>query len=63
MVLDAVRAQDVKVVPCTESMLFSPLAQALAHPEPDWEAPRPSGWEYRGGSWGSQRTILFSGLK
>ena len=43
-------------------MLHGPLAEALQVVEPDWNQPAPEGW-LSGSSWGTQRTILFSGLK
>jgi hypothetical protein len=43
-------------------MLQGTVAGALATPEIDWTQPRPDGW-LMGGGWGSQRTVLFSGLR
>lgn len=60
--LDAMGAHTVKVLPCTEAMLHGSLGEALAVPEVDWEQPRPPDW-LLGGGWGSQRSMLFSGLR
>ena len=60
-ILDSVGAPHVKVTPATEEMLQGPVAAAVRAPEPDWGAPRPADW-IRGGAWGSQRAVLFSGL-
>ena len=61
-ILDAAKAPEVKVIPCNEAMLYEAMSMAISLPEPDWEQPRPEDWT-RGGAWGSQRTILFSGMK
>ena len=61
-ILDYAGGHDVKVVPCKEDMLFERMGVVIRLPEPDWASARPEGWT-RGGSWGSQRTILFSGMK
>ncbi len=61
-IMDAAGALDVKVLPCTSTMLHAPLAAALQMPEPEWEKPRPGDWT-QGGGWGSQRVGLFSGLR
>jgi len=61
-VLDAAGGKAVKVIPCNDAMLYEPMSTVVGLPEPDWEQPRPEGWT-RGGAWGSQRTILFSGMK
>ena len=61
-ILDAAGGREVKVIPCDDAMLYEPLSRAVSLPEPNWEQPRPEGWT-RGGAWGSQRTILFSGMK
>lgn len=61
-ILDAAGGREVKVIPCDDAMLYEPMSRAVSLPEPDWEQPRPEGWT-RGGAWGSQRTILFSGMK
>ena len=50
------------MIPCNDDMLYEPMSRAISLPEPNWEQPRPEGWT-RGGDWGSQRTILFSGMK
>jgi hypothetical protein len=52
----------VKVIPVKDELLYEKMSTAIRLPEPDWEAARPEGWT-RGGAWGSQRTILFSGMK
>lgn len=59
--LDAVGADSVKVLPATNEMLNGPVEAAIHEQEVDWGAPRPADW-IRGGAWGSQRVILFSGL-
>ncbi len=61
-ILDAAGGREVKVIPCDDAMLYEPLSRAVSLPEPNWEQPRPEGWT-RGGAWGSQRTVLFSGMK
>lgn len=59
--LDAAGARDVKVLPATAEMLHGTVGAAVAEPEVDWAAARAPDW-IRGGAWGSQRCILFSGL-
>ena len=61
-ILDAAGGREVKVIPCDDGMLYEPMSRAVSLAEPDWEQPRAEGWT-RGGAWGSQRTILFSGMK
>ena len=61
-ILDYAGGHDVKVIPCKEDMLFERMDVIIRLPEPDWASARPEGWT-RGGAWGSQRTILFSGMK
>lgn len=51
----------MQVVPVTERMLFESVDETIWAPEVDWSAPRPEAW-IRGGGWGSQRVVLFSGL-
>ncbi|GIL58408.1 hypothetical protein Vafri_13539, partial [Volvox africanus] len=59
--LDSAGGHVVKVLPVTESMLYGTVDEAVHLAEQDWAAPRvPDG--PRGGGWGSQRTVLFSGL-
>ncbi|GLI61119.1 hypothetical protein VaNZ11_003392, partial [Volvox africanus] len=59
--LDTAGGHVVKVLPVTESMLYGTVDEAVHLAEQDWAAPRaPDG--PRGGSWGSQRTVLFAGL-
>lgn len=58
--LDSLGAQQVKVLPASDDMLTDSVELALLTPEVDWSAPRPQEW-IRGGTWGSQRTVLFSG--
>jgi hypothetical protein len=42
-------------------MLYSTVEEAWSTPEPDWAAPKlGKAWS---GSWGSQRTVIFSGLE
>ena len=60
--LDYAGGHDVRVIPCKEDMLYERMGVIIGLPEPDWASARPEGWT-RGGSWGSQRTILFSGMK
>ena len=59
--LDQVGAAHVKVVPCSQRLLYATQAEALAEPEPNWEGARQEEW-MRGGAWGSKRVALFSGL-
>jgi hypothetical protein len=58
--LDSLGAHPVKVLAASDEMLYGSLDAALQEQEIDWSAPRPPEW-IRGGTWGSQRTILFSG--
>jgi hypothetical protein len=58
--LDSLGAQQVKVLPASDDMLNNSLEAALEAQEVDWSAPRPPEW-IMGGTWGSQRTVLFSG--
>jgi hypothetical protein len=60
--LDSLGAHDVKVLPARNEMLSGSVALALQQQEIDWSAPRPPAW-IAGGTWGSQRTILFSGAR
>lgn len=60
--LDMVNGHSIKVVPVVGPMLWGTVAEALAVAEPDWEQPKPEEVP-RSGDWGSQRTILFSGLR
>ncbi len=62
VILDTYGGQAVKVIPCAPAMLHARVSDALTAPEPDWDKPAPQAW-LTGSSWGSQRTILFSGLK
>lgn len=59
--LDSLGAQQVKVLPASNDMLNNSVEMALQEPEIDWAAPRPPEW-ILGGTWGSQRTVLFSGM-
>jgi hypothetical protein len=61
VLLDTLGAHRVKVLPATQPMLEGSVEAAVHADEVDWGAPRPEGW-IMGGAWGSQRTILFSGL-
>ena len=61
-VLDAAGAADVKVLPAKDDMLYERVGLIIGLPEPDWAAPRPPE-SSRGGDWGAQRTILFSGMR
>ena len=61
-VLDAAGFDAVKVLPCTPDMLYMTLEHGVNEPEADWSQPRPDNWG-RGREWGSQRVILFSGLR
>ncbi|BDA46139.1 hypothetical protein COCOBI_08-2310 [Coccomyxa sp. Obi] len=61
-ILDSAGGQAVKVIPVKEELLYEKMSTAIHLPEPDWEKARPVDWT-RGGAWGSQRTILFSGMK
>ncbi|EFJ48355.1 hypothetical protein VOLCADRAFT_90942 [Volvox carteri f. nagariensis] len=59
--LDSAGGHVVKVLPVTEAMLYGTVDEAVQSGEQDWSAPRPLGGP-RGGGWGAQRTVLFSGL-
>ncbi|EIE24175.1 hypothetical protein COCSUDRAFT_41460 [Coccomyxa subellipsoidea C-169] len=61
-ILDSAGGHAVKVIPVKDELLYEKMSTAIHLPEPDWGAARPQGWT-RGGAWGSQRTILFSGMK
>ncbi|KAK9818233.1 hypothetical protein WJX72_009160 [[Myrmecia] bisecta] len=62
VILDSAGGEAVKVVPCMGPMLYETVEVALQSPEPEWNEPRPEQWT-RGGAWGAQRVILFSGMK
>ncbi len=55
-------ARRPQVLPVTEAMLYGTVDAAVHTAEQDWSAPRPSKGP-RGGGWGAQRTVLFSGLR
>lgn len=61
-ILDSAGGHAVKVIPVKEELLYEKMSMAIHLSEPDWEKARPADWP-RGGAWGSQRTILFSGMK
>ena len=61
-ILDTAGSAAVKVIPCTSDMLYLSVQHGLNEPEVDWSQPRPDSWG-RGREWGSQRVILFSGLR
>ncbi|CAL8462278.1 g1809 [Coccomyxa elongata] len=61
-ILDSAGGHAVKVIPVKEELLYERMSTAIHLPEPDWGKARPVDWT-RGGAWGSQRTILFSGMK
>ncbi len=63
VVLDSAGADAVKLVVAGNDTLYMPAEAALHLPEPDWEQPRQLSDIGYGGGWGSQRTILFSGLR
>jgi hypothetical protein len=52
---------DTRVIPVTSAMLTGTTASALSAPEPSWDQPRDAG--YQGGGWGSERILLFEGLR
>ena len=60
--LDNLGAHAIKVIPCLGDVLHGSVAAALDLPEPAWEEPKPAE-AARSGDWGSQRTVLFSGLE
>ena len=60
--MDSIGGQEIKVIPCMGPSLHETVAQALETPEPDWEQPKLSSTT-RSGDWGSQRTVLFSGMR
>lgn len=60
--LDQVGGHGVKVLPSTQEMLHEPIDVVIHMPEVDWTQPRPEDW-VQGGAWGSQRAVLFSGLR
>eukprot|EP00884_Botryococcus_braunii_P004215 jgi/Botrbrau1/13795/Bobra.0056s0045.2 len=62
VILDTAGGYDIKVIPCTEELLHTSVEKVLRLPEPQWELPRPESWT-RGGAWGSNRAILFAGMK
>jgi hypothetical protein len=59
-ILDSLNAPHIKVIICDDQILHLPQRDAVAAPEPAWEAPRVD--ESGGGGWGSQRAALFSGV-
>jgi hypothetical protein len=61
-ILDQAGGHDIKVIPCVEAMLHKPVEEILQTPEINWEDPRPADFT-RGGAWGSNRVILFAGMK
>lgn len=60
--LDSLGGAEIKVLPANEEMLSASVGEAVHAEEIDWSLPRPGDW-IRGGAWGSQRVILFSGLQ
>lgn len=60
--LDSVGGHDIRVLPCTQDMLYGTVDAAVWTPEIDWSQPRPGDW-IMGGGWGSQRAVLFAGLR
>jgi hypothetical protein len=62
VILDSAGGHEIKVIPCTEELLHQSVESVLRLPEPQWELPRPDNWT-RGGAWGSNRAILFAGMK
>lgn len=61
-ILDSAGSALVKVIPCTSDMLYLSVKTGMNEPEVDWSQPRPENWG-RGREWGSQRVILFSGVR
>ena len=60
--LDELGGHDVPVVPVAQSYLKNPLLETLSIPEPNWENPRNEEEFNKGGEYGSQRCVIFSGL-
>lgn len=59
--LDSLGGHDIKILPASEDMLANTVREAVRADEMDWGLPRPADW-VRGGGWGAQRAVLFSGL-
>ena len=60
--LDELGGHDVPVVPVAQSYLKNPLLETLSILEPNWENPRNEEEFNKGGEYGSQRCVIFSGL-
>eukprot|EP00803_Ostreobium_quekettii_P004033 evm.model.scf_665.5 EVM.evm.TU.scf_665.5 scf_665:38896-43254(-) len=62
VLLDSAGGHAVKVVPVKADMMAMHVRDAVHLPEPDWEKPRPENFTL-GGGWGSQRVIVFGGVR
>lgn len=60
-VLDGAGGAAIKVLACTDDVLYGTLDEAIYAQEIDWSQPRPSSWD-RPSAWGSQKAVLFSGM-
>ncbi len=63
--LDAAGGHSVKLLPATQALLYASVDEALAADEPDWQTPREhlSVANDAVGAWGTQRAVLFSGMR
>ena len=61
VILDELGGYDVPVIPARSEHAWMTLEEVAHSPEPDWESPRVVSTA-RGGEYGSQRALAFSGL-
>ena len=52
--LDSAGGQSIKVLPCTNEMLYGSVDEAVWASESDWGSPRPQSWDQGGAAWGAQ---------
>lgn len=61
VIVDELGGYDVPVIPAISEHTWMTLEEVARSPEPDWESPRVVSTA-RGGEYGSQRALAFSGL-
>ena len=61
VLVDELGGYDVPVIPARSEHAWMTLEEVARTREPDWESPRDAGLA-RGGEYGSQRAVIFSGL-
>lgn len=61
VIVDELGGYDVPVIPARSEHAWMTLEEVARSPEPDWESPR-GFCTARGGEYGSQRALAFSGL-